>query len=210
MKINDIMGKKFGRLTPIRMAKERNNRGSVQWDCLCDCGKEHRTTGSNLRTGNIKSCGCLMKEVLKSGVLRRTHGLRDNHLYHIWVTMKGRCSNKNNPKYLSYGARGITISEKWNKFENFFEDMSGSFVEGLQLDRIDNNKGYSKENCRWATRSVQARNRRDTLFVDYEGKKVGLHDLCDNKNIKYSTVHRRMFRDGWSLEKALITPIKNI
>lgn len=157
-KLKDLTGKSFGRLSVIKETKRRN-RGSVVWVCRCVCGHNVFVSSLNLMSGSTKSCGCIRKELLKSGRLRRTHGHRKHPLYWVWSTMKARCLNIKNHKYLRYGARGITISKEWMKFECFYRDMGHSYKSGLQLDRVDNNSGYCKSNCRWTTSLVNNNNR---------------------------------------------------
>ena len=124
------------------------------YHCACECGVEKDVKHSHLAAGNSRSCGCA--EV--------THGMTRTKEYRIWDAMVRRCHNPNHHAFASYGGRGITVCDKWRTFEGFFEDM-GFKPAGMSLDRIDNDKGYSKENCRWATATDQARNRRATKLT---------------------------------------------
>lgn len=159
----DLTGQTFGRLTaqwPV--GRRRNN--DVQWLCPCSCGKFRVNSGSDLRSGNSKSCGCLRKELL--GIRKYKHGCTVARMrtreYNSWVAMKSRCSNPNRPCYEDYGGRGIKICERWHSFENFLADM-GPRPKGTSIDRIDNDMGYFPSNCRWATRLEQNRNQRKRL-----------------------------------------------
>lgn len=150
----DLIGHVSGRLTVVERV-DNNKFGKSVWKCLCECGNEKHILGSRLHSFKTKSCGCLMLE--QSRNIRRTHGMTNSNEYNSWRGMRARCSDTNNSHYHLYGARGISYVNEWESFEIFFKDM-GSCPEGCQIDRVDVNKGYSKENCRWADKTVQAFN----------------------------------------------------
>lgn len=157
-KIIDMTGKKFNRLTVIEIS-HRTARRRYFWRCLCDCGNETIIVGDDIRSGHTKSCGCLLKE---STIERRTtHHLTHTPTYNVWIGLRQRCADINGRGYKNYGGRGITFSDEWLSFENFYKDM-GDKPKGLSLDRIDNDGNYCKENCRWATSVVQNNNRRNS------------------------------------------------
>lgn len=172
-KIQDITNQRFGRLTAKEYAFTEKGKSST-WKCICDCGKEILVVLTSLRNGNTQSCGCLRIERTKAKVTK--HKKSHSPEYHAWGNMIQRCRNRNHPEYKNYGARGIIVCEEWqSSFERFFEDMGEKPDPKFSLDRINNEEGYFKENCRWTDASTQARNQREK-----ENKTTGI------KNISYS------------------------
>lgn len=164
IKIEELVGKKYGRLIILDEATPVNGRRKVI--CKCDCGKVKEITLTHLRAGNILSCGCLQKERVVE-----THGKhndRKNKLYSRWKSMKQRCNNPNNPAYKNYGARGIKVCEEWNSDYLKFKEWSinNGYSEELEIDRIDNSKGYEPGNCRYVTSYINNTNRRNTVIVE--------------------------------------------
>jgi hypothetical protein len=137
--------------------------GASKWNCVCDCGVLRVVPGRDLVSGKSTSCGCFRDEVC--GDRRRTHGSSSTRAYGIWLHMRGRCLNPHNERYALYAGRGISICSRWDSFENFYADM-GDPPEGKSIDRIDNDKGYSPDNCRWATQKEQVHNSRSTKLSD--------------------------------------------
>ena len=157
-------GNRFGRWTALEETKFRDypSRARMPFQsCRCDCGTIQFVAHSKLRNGHSRSCGCLQAEVTTNRSLKHGHKRRsaETKSYRAWNNMLNRCTNPNVKSFPDYGGRGITICERWLKFENFLEDM-GPSPEGLSIDRLDNDIGYSKENCAWRTSLDQARNRR--------------------------------------------------
>lgn len=159
-KFNDLIGKKFGRLTVIkRLGKNKAN--NIQWLCKCDCGNEKILTTAELNRGRTQSCGCLAKDLLIER--NKKHGLTKTRLYSIYCGMKTRCLNKNAPAYKYYGERGISICDEWlDDFKNFYDwAKTNGYKRNLTLDRKDNNGNYNPLNCHWVTYAAQAQNRRE-------------------------------------------------
>lgn len=127
--------------------------------------------------------------------------------YRCWYNMKNRCTNKKSRDYKDYGGRGITVCSKWLNFEGFYDDI-GFIGKGLTLDRIDNNKGYYKENCRLVSRKEQGRNRRSNNIVTFNGESLTLTEWSERTGIGFYTIRMRIHRSHWSIEKALTTPVK--
>lgn len=136
------------------------------------------------------------------------HGWARTTTYQSWNNMRQRCENPNNRHYMQYGGRGITIDPEWKNFINFLRDM-GPRPGNLEVDRIDNEKGYFKENCRWATRSQQLANRRNTIFVEVEGQRMTLIEACKILGLPYHTIYCRLYA-GFSPADALRIPIGRV
>lgn len=159
-KFIDLSGHKYGRLFVVDISHKYKRPGGYQvtyWNCVCDCGESTTVVGSDLRTGHTTSCGCFHKEMMSDR--QKTHGMAGTRIYTIWKSMKGRCNNQSNC-YENYGGRGIGYCESWETFDNFLLDMGESYSDGLELDRIDVDGDYCKDNCRWVDGSLQAYNKR--------------------------------------------------
>lgn len=201
--LKDLTGQKFALLTVISRV-ENDAKGKAYWKCLCDCGKTTIVSGSNLRSGAVKSCGCLRYKE------KETHHLSNTRLYRIWNAIIQRCNNQKHWAYKYYGAKGINVCAEWkNDFLAFYMwAMGNGYSEKLTIDRIDNEKDYSPQNCRWVDRKTQANNRTFCKMIEHDGKTQSLMQWCEELNLNYKRIHSRLYRLGWSFEKAISVPVK--
>lgn len=208
----DRTGQIVGKLKVVRQGPyhvQSNGRKRITWQCLCECGNTTFVEAGNLRPSHTTSCGCLVKEVCsKVGKTNLRHGRTKTREWLAWRGAKDRCYNPFAPQYVNYGARGIRMSEAWrDSFEKFFEDM-GECPPNYSLDRIDVNRGYSAENCRWASDIEQMRNRRCTPRVMWNGRLTVLRELAEEYNMPYSVVKDRILRSFWPTKMALTKPVQ--
>ena len=200
----DITGQRFGRLIAVRLSG-KDKHGAAIWSCICDCGSSTDVVKYALKRGTTKSCGCLAREEASRRGTR--HGLSKCRVHSIWDGMLSRCLNQKAHGYERYGGRGITVCDRWLDFEEFFADM-GHPMPNQTLDRIDNDKGYCKENCRWATRHEQNNNTKANRFLTAFGQTKTIAEWARDQGIKYQTLYRRLTWCGWSVEDALLTPVQ--
>lgn len=187
MKLRDLTGQKFGRLTALRRVANFPGYGQAVWLFLCDCGKKIKLLGYNAAHHRQISCGCFQKE----NPPRRTHGKTKTKVYNTWTKMLSRCSRPSDPAFHQYGARGISVCARWKKFENFLSDMGEPGTADLTIERVNNNKGYSPHNCRWAGRKDQVRNRRLTIRVNFQRQTKSLALWCEQLKLPYATIWHR-------------------
>lgn len=197
------IGYRIGRLTVTKCLGSDGRR--ILWECKCDCGNTVTHTSNVLNFGQVKSCGCLVHE---SGEKRKKYNSRDRKLYFRWSNIHGRCYNPNNAAYKNYGARGITMCDEWVDDFYAFRDwaIENGYDESLSLDRIDNNKEYSPENCRWTDDKTQSNNRRSNHYITINGVTKTMMQWSEENNISYGTVQSRL-RKGWSDVDAVSTPV---
>lgn len=194
----DITGQTFWRLTVLYKLHNYHKKRRAYWLCVCECGNLTEVSYDNLKTNNTKSCGCYNKDV------HMKHNKCNTRLYYILDNMKMRCYNKNNKDYQNYGARGIVVCDEWLHDFQAFHDwaMENGYRENLTIDRIDNNKGYSPDNCRWVDIKTQSRNTRRNRLITIGNETKSLAEWCEILNLNYHTIKQRLYRK-WPIKKAL-------
>lgn len=204
--VNDLTGQTFGRLYVIGVADDGQRK--THYICQCECGEIKKVRADGLLSGRTKSCGCLHKELLKQNAENAPMRLKAKdtgfivgglRLYHIWQNMKARCYNKNNPRYESYGARGIIVCDEWLKeFINFYYwSMQNGYNDDLTIDRINNNGIYEPSNCRWVKNKTQSNNRRSNISITIGNSTRSLTEWCDVFNMDFKTVYARYQRNDF-------------
>ena len=199
----DITGQRFGQLTVLRREGSTPHKHTT-WLCRCDCGVEKVITKPSLVSGHSTSCGCLQKRIMRD--MNLSHGLSKHDTYKIWKAMRTRCTNPNSHNYHNYGGRGISVDPSWNSFEVFFKDMGPRPSKSHSIDRIDNEKGYSKDNCRWATQVEQCNNSRNCRIITYNGISKNLTQWEKHLGFSRGVIKGRLSR-GWSPEEAVSIPL---
>lgn len=200
MKAMELTGQRYGRLTVISLDTTRvARRNGKMWLCRCDCGARASVSGERLRNGRTRSCGCLRVEM--RGTQTLTHGMSKSPTWNCWQRMRRRCYDPNSIQYPYYGGRGITVCERWEKFENFLEDM-GEVPPGMSIDRIDNDKGYEPGNVRWATKTEQARNKRSNVRLLVGGQEMLASDFVKTYGLVKGSVYH-MIKKGKTAEEIL-------
>lgn len=199
MKLYDLKGQRFGRLTVVDRDYTNRHKG-VYWKCRCDCGNISSVLSCALVSGHTKSCGCIVREMSS---IPKSHGLCNTKEHAIWKAMRQRCNNSNASNYKYYGGRGIKVCKEWDDFSNFYEWCNkNGFKEGLTLDRIDTNGDYCPENCRWADALTQCNNKRNNHKVKYNGAYLSLMQLERLSGIGHSTIGYRL-KSGWTVRQAV-------
>lgn len=201
----NILGDRYHSLVAAEKAPGPGNR----WLFLCDCGGSVIQKAALVRFGNTKSCGCLIKSILKerSTTHGKSSGATKHPLYDRWNGMKARCENPSHSGYKNYGAKGVVVCERWQSFEFFLEDMESSFAPGLTLERKDNSKGYDKENVVWATKSVQSRNTCRNSNVTINDETLTVRDWEIRKGVRRGCFQRRIDL-GWGPELAVTLSVQ--
>ena len=195
----ELTGNKFGYLTVLSKSELRGKQGEVFWNCICDCSNTTNVRAGNLLSVGTISCGCVHKKAITK------HGMTKTRTFKSWDSMKQRCLNPKAPDYEKYGGRGITICDRWlENFNNFLSDM-GIRPENLTIDRIDVNGNYEPSNCRWATRSLQQRNKTNSFMIEWNGIVKCAADWSEMVGISSKIICERI-NAGWSSEDTFTKP----
>lgn len=190
----DLNGQRFGRLV-VAGFDCVNKHGQATWKCICDCGAERSVLAASLIGGRTTSCGCYFKDTASKSNLK--HGLGRTKTAGIWRSMIGRCTNPSFSGWTHYGSRGITVCKEWMDFTNFLADM-GECPEGHSIERLNNDAGYSPENCVWIPKRLQARNTRKALRFD--GKPLA--QIAEETGISYDALYHRLKKHGTPFKEA--------
>lgn len=219
-KLVDRTGERYGRLVVLERAPDficSSGRKLVMWKCKCDCGNITNVSANSLRGNLTMSCGCWNYIQQKNCDIKhhihkdKSKNAQYGKLYNIYQSMKKRCYNKKNHNYIHYGARGIGMCDKWkNSYIEFKKwALSNGYSEELSIDRIDVNKGYCPENCRWATNKQQQNNKTNNKYITFNGITHTQQEWAEITGISRYTIYKRLKRN-WSIEKTLITPTRKI
>lgn len=208
----DIVGQRFERLTVIELSEIRG--GNAYWICQCDCGARKIVAASNLNRGNVKSCGCLRREIGQTTLTKHGLTVSNIRLMRVWNNIKYRCENRNASAFANYGGRGIRVCEGLHDFATFLELIGDRPTAEHSIDRIDNEKGYSCGACndciarrepmnvRWSTLVEQARNKRNNVMLEHDGMRLCLAEWAQRIGVEPHVISGRLKR-GWSIASAV-------
>jgi hypothetical protein len=204
----NLVGQKFGKLTVLERAPSRPNVRGAFWKCKCDCNLIIVTAAGDLKRGHTTQCRLCAIEQRR--VKNTTHGDSQTRLYDCWKAMKRRCEDEKQDGYKFYGARGIKVCEDWHdyfKFRNWA--LQNGFEEDLEIDRIDSYGNYEPSNCKWSTELEQQRNRRNNVSIMWNGETHILIEWSEMLGIKLDTLHKRLYKYNWSVDRAFTTPVRS-
>lgn len=188
----NLIGQKYGKLLVLERAAENTKNGTSRWKCLCDCGNITTVPCTKLTGHKTVSCGCYRN---------RQNGKSTTRLYHIWRAMHERCENPKHDHFNRYGGRGIKVCNEWDEFLSFEKwAVENGYQNGLSIDRINVNAGYSPDNCRWQNQKQQMNNISSNRYVEYQGKKFTVSQFADFLNVPYYTIMNHV-KAGWSAER---------
>lgn len=200
-RFTDLTGMKFVRYTVLHYAGTimSGGKSKAHWVCQCDCGEKRLVDSYDLRCGNSGSCGCLRIEICRAKATTHGHapGSKPSPELKTWYHIKDRCHNPNDPAFDRYGGRGIFVCKEWmDSFETFYGDMGPRPSRHHSIERVENNGPYSKDNCIWADKKTQGRNKRNNIKVMHNGREYVLSELAETTGLDYSMLLARVNR-GW-------------
>lgn len=212
-----MIGLRFGKLVVLSEAEKKGRHR--RFVCVCDCGRKTTPFAFSLKGGKARSCGCVAAQKSKDrwanptqdmldaqSKKSTTHGMTHHPAYQSWADMKSRCHNQKHKWYPSYGARGISVCERWRgSFEAFWDDMGDTYFHGATIGRVDNSLGYDKANCRWETREQQQQNRRNSRIVETPDGPMTLGAAARKYGLSWACIRYRLDA-GWPSEKVFLTP----
>ena len=169
-------------------------QGRRMWVCRCSCGETKDIRQDALLSGATRSCGHLQRDYARTGEAHRTHGMYGTPEWYTRKSMVRRCTEEGHKDYHNYGGRGLTVSARWLDFSNFLADMGAKPGPGYSIERLDNDRGYGKDNCIWATRAVQNRNTRANHFIEVDGRRMCLAEAAEVYGVNYGTLKSRLRR----------------
>lgn len=198
MDYSEFIGSSFNRLTIINVIS--GNKVTA----LCSCGNTKVLNVCHIRTGRVKSCGCLQRDNLSKRLT--THNLSNHPLYTVWINMKSRCYKENNDRYKRYGGRGITVCDSWFDFHNFYSwAIANGWELGLTIERKELNNNYTPDNCTWIKKEVQQKNTSRSRLITFDNRTMTITDWAQTLGIKTQTLFARINNYGWSIEKSFTT-----
>ena len=204
----DLTGFRSGRLVALRMLYVKHfncGRAHEMWECLCDCGNKVVIDKDCLLRQSTKSCGCLKKELARKQMTK--HGGSKTRLWYIWYSMNQRCKRKTVNGYRYYGGKGIKVCEEWSDYSNFNKwALSNGWRPGLSIDRINPNKDYCPQNCRWVDFRVQNNNKTNTRRFEFQGRMLTIREISEITHIPLKVLDKRIWR-GWNPKCAFSTPL---
>ena len=208
MKPLDLTGRKVGRLLVLAFHETKrmgDGKSYRFWLCRCDCGTRAVIATSALAHKSTLSCGCLQRE--RTSLANGTHFQTNTVEFWVWERMRRRCTDHKSADYKNYGERGIKVCERWSDFQNFLSDMGMRPSPNHSIERKDNSKGYAPDNCEWATRQQQQRNKRTNRVMAFDGRSLTVAEWAELLGVRQNVLHHRNPR-GWSVERVLTQPIR--
>ncbi len=206
--MNDLTGKRFGRLLVLKRGTRPGGKGRrTFWLCRCDCGVEKDVWAYSLTrpTAPSRSCGCLRDDIREAALAAQGFVTQGNPTYSSWARMRMRCHNPKSTQYRWYGGRGIKVCQRWDSFHNFLADMGTRPSQKHTLDRINGDGDYEPENCRWSTQKEQMNNTRRTKHLTVDENTKTVTDWSESGEISSSLIHNRL-RKGWTVKEAITRP----